>query len=74
MARLRAEVIRLVAAQANKIAQTSTKVALVTSFYDEILRVLKSAPVDPSHPLMLAEMLFFRSRVDDAQRQARRTL
>ena len=69
MTRLRAELVRLAQAQANKIKAPAQRHSFLSSIYEIIMHELVSGPGQTTHPRLQSELSFFRTREEEARRR-----
>ncbi len=69
MTRLRSELVRLLTNQGQKIKVASQKAEFLSSLYKDLSKALVSGPGKTTHPVLQAEIAFFRAREDEARRR-----
>jgi hypothetical protein len=69
MTRLRSELVRLINNQGQKIKVESQKATFLCSLYEDLSEALVSGPGKTTHPVLQAEIAFFRARADEARRR-----
>ncbi|WWC90632.1 uncharacterized protein L201_005568 [Kwoniella dendrophila CBS 6074] len=69
MTRLRAELIRIITLQSNKIKSIPEKNSFLSSIYEIIIHELVSGPGQTTHPKLQSELSFFRTREEEARRR-----
>ena len=69
MSRLRAELVRLVTLQSNKIKDVPQRHSFQSSIFEVVMRELVAGPGAPTHPRLQSELSFFRTREEEARRR-----
>ncbi|WVR09528.1 hypothetical protein IAU60_006596 [Kwoniella sp. DSM 27419] len=69
MARLRAELTRLITVQSNKIKSMPERHSFLSSLFEIIMHELVSGPGMTTHPRLQSELSYFRTREEEARRR-----
>ena len=68
LTRLRAQLVRLLVAQTNKLKSPADRKSALSAFYEEIIQELINGVGPKTHPRIQTELAFFKGMEEEARR------